>query len=588
MPAKKTSHVAERRRIPTYIQQLATLFFLTSIALQASAQIDPRLLDRQNQIIERQQQERLREDQDRALQLQQRAPGGTDLRSIAPQVSVPDVGAPCRDVHEVRIDGAAHLPEATRRALAGDHAGRCLGAREMEALLAALTKHYIDRGWVTSRAYLPAQDLRSGVLEITVVEGTIERFELQQTGRDASSVSIAGAFPTSPGALLDLRDLEQGIDQLNSLQSNAATLDLRPGSRPGQSVVVVHNRARRPVHLFTSYDNLGTPATGRHSASATVSFDSLLGLNEVIAVTRRQTVPHDGAHNAEMTALRASVPFGYSTFTFDANESSYVNVLHLPSGRPLASEGRTATQSLGFDHVVFRDQASRVALSARLTAQDSRNFLGGEYLAVASRRLSTFELAGSAFTQFAGGVLNARLGAVRGLKIMGALEDAPGLPDDLPHAQFLKWTVDLGYSRRFDLGRQPLLWSSQFSGQASRDTLYGSQQILVGGASSVRGALVNTLGGDSGYYWRNELSLPWQSAALGAPLSGRVYVGYDHGHVRNRAAGVPSGAMSGLTLGAAWQWRGLGMDVFASRTLRRPSGMTREPTQVGVRLSFSL
>ncbi|MDM0032332.1 ShlB/FhaC/HecB family hemolysin secretion/activation protein [Variovorax sp. J22P271] len=556
------------------------------VAATAHSQVDLREIDRQNQVFERQQQELLRQQQERALQQPPRQ--GTDLRPTEPQITVPDLGVKCRDIREIRITGAALLPDAVRQALVRDFSNRCLGVSELEAILATLTKSYIDRGFITTRAYLPAQDLRTGVLEITVIEGSIERFELQQSGRNDSSTSIRGAFPARPGDLLNLRDLEQGIDQLNSLASNSATLDLQPGTRPGDSVVVVRNQTSFPVNLFATYDNLGTPSTGRDAASATVSFDSLLGLNEVIAITRRQSVPNDSEHNSNSTALHAAVPFGYNTFSFDASESNYVNTLQLPSGQKLASEGTTSTQSLLADRVVYRDQATRLSLSGRLTTQDSRNFLGGEYLAVSSRKLSPFDVGLAGFTQAAGGVFNGRVAYVRGLSILGALEDPDRLPGDLPHAQFNKFTLDLGFNRRFDIADRPLLLSSQFSGQHSNDTLYGSQQILIGGPGSVRGSMLNTLSGDSGYYLHNDVSLPWQTTLGGQPITGRVYAGYDFGSVSNRPPGVPSGSMSGVTLGVALQWRGLSADLFASRAAHLPGGMPSEGTLYSIRLSYSL
>ncbi|SCK08647.1 hemolysin activation/secretion protein [Variovorax sp. HW608] len=578
---------ADGRR-PSARLHLAPVLALPTLllGLSAEAQVDPGALDRQNQIIQRQQQERLREEQERALQ-QQAPRGGADLRSMQPQVTVPDLGVPCRDIREIRIHGADLLPDYVRREVVQDNAGRCLAAKDLEAILATLTKSYIDRGYITTRAYLPAQDLRTGVLEITVIEGTIERFDLQQSGRNAK-VSIPGAFPARPGDRLNLRDLEQGIDQINSLTSNSATLDVQPGTQPGQSVVVVHNQSTLPVSLFATYDNLGTPATGRDNASATLSFDSLLGLNELIAITRRQSVPHDSEHNSDNTALRAVVPYGYNTFSLDVSESNYVNTLALPSGNKLTSSGTTSTQSLGADRVIFRDQASRFSLGTRLTAQDTRNFLGGEFLDVSSRKLTTLDLGGTGFTQAAGGIVNGRLAYVRGLRILGALEDPAYLPGDKPHAQFGKFTLDLGFNRRFEAGSQPLLWSSQFSGQYANDTLYGSQQILIGGASSVRGSMVNTLSGDNGWFWRNDVSLPWHTAIGGEPVSGRVYAGYDFGSVDNRPAGVPSGSMSGVTLGVAVLLRGLSVDLFASRAAHLPSSMTREGTIYSVRLSYAL
>lgn len=580
-------HPRHRPRPSTRLQiaSLLALPALLTAGLTAHAQVDPRALDRQNTVIERQQQERLREEQERALQQGPR--GGTDLRSVEPQVSVPDLGVPCRDIREIHINGATLLPDDVRQGVIRDNAGRCLAAKDLEAILATLTKSYIDRGYITTRAYLSAQDLRTGVLEITVVEGTIERFDLQQSGRQAD-ISVRGAFPARPGDLLNLRDLEQGIDQLNGLASNSATLDVKPGTQPGQSVVVVRNQSTLPVNLFATYDNLGTPSTGRESASATVSFDSLLGLNELIAITRRQSVPHDSEHNSDATALHVAVPYGYNNFSFDASESNYVNTLQLPSGKSLASEGTTSTQSLAADRVVFRDQASRFSLVSRLTTQDTRNFLGGEFLTVSSRKLTTLELGASTFTQAAGGIVNGRFVYVRGLRLLGALEDPVYLLSDLPHAQFGKFALDLGFNRRFEAGRQPVLWSSQYSGQYATDTLYGSQQILIGGASTVRGFLVNTLSGDNGYFWRNDVSLPWQTTLGNQPLAGRAYVGYDFGNVTNRAPGVPSGSISGATLGVAFVWRGLSMDLFASRATHRTSSMTSEGTLYSVRLSYSL
>jgi len=553
---------------------------------QAGAGADAlRSLERQNTIIERQQQERLRDDQQRALP-QPAAPGGADLKSMQPQIKVPDTGA-CREVREIRIEGASDLPAAVRHDVEQSNAGRCLAAKDLEAILATITRSYIQRGFVTTRAYLPAQDLRSGVLQVAVVEGTIERFELRNTGRSAN-VNLAGAFPADAGDRLDLRDLEQGIDQINSLLSNSATLDLQPGSQPGQSVVVVNNQAALPLHLYLNWDNLGTPSTGRDALSATVSADGLLGLNENIAFTRRQSVPYDGEHHAELSALHVSVPWGYSTLSYDISESTYTNALHLPNGARLDSEGRTLSQSLALDRVVFRDQASRVSLGGRLTNQDSRSFLGGELLGVASRKLSALDLGATAFTQLGGGILNGRVGYVQGIDNFGALEDPQGLPDDLPHAQGRKMVADLGYSRRFDAGPVPLTWTSQFSGQYSNDVLYGLQQMLVGGPSSVRGSLVNALSGDSGYYIRNDLSLPWQRAFGGQPFGGRFYVGYDFGSVSNNAPGVPSGSMSGVAVGAAVQWGTASAEVFASHALNLPGFLPSEGTLWGVRLSFAL
>lgn len=556
-----------------------------TLAQAASAQIDAGAIDRQNQLIERQQQELLRADQERARRAPSTQPGA-DLRDVRPQIDVPDLGVPCRDIRVVRIDGAAHLPAEVLRRVENDFAGRCLGVSDLEAALAQITKSYIDRGLITTRAYLPAQDLRTGTLQINVIEGRIEGYRVD--GPRETSVWPPGVFPAAPGDLLNLRDLEQGIDQINRLASSRAVLDIQPGSRPGDSVVVVKNPSVLPINLYASADNYGTRATGRESASATLSFDSVLGLNEMLSLTRRATVPHDADHDATINAVQVSIPFGYSTLSLDNSQSRYANRLSLPSGATILSSGETTTRSAALDHVVYRDQASRVSLSGRLSTQETESYLGGQFLGIASRKLAYGDIGVSGFTAMAGGLANGRFGYVKGLSDFGALRDAADLPEESPHAQFRKLTLDLGFSRRFEVAKQPVLWSTQFSGQHAYDTLYGSQQFLIGGVSSVRGALMSTLSGDEGYLLRNEVSLPWQMPGDGATLGGRVYVAYDFGHVSNRAPGVPSGSLSGVTLGTTLTWKRASLDLFAAHALHVPSPLARESTQFGFRLSVSL
>ena len=562
---------------------------LGSAAQIAFAQVDPAAISRQNDVLERQQQELLRADQERARRSAPARPG-TDLKDIQPNVTVPALGVPCRDIRIIQIRGAVGLPAELRDQVTRDFAGRCLGVRELEAVLALITKNYIDRGFITTRAYLPAQDLRTGNLEIAVIEGTIGEFKVNGTRPNAQWAR--GAFPAVPGERLNLRDLEQGIEQINRLGSNRAVLDIQPGANAGESVVAVQNPSVLPVSLFSSFDNYGTDATGKRSASATVSFDSLLGLNELLAITHRESVPHDRDHNSAADAVQFSVPFGYSLLTLDTSRSAYANRIALPSGSTIMSNGETTTRSGALERVVLRDQASRLSVFTRLSTQETESYLGGQYLGIASRKLAYADVGLSGFTAAAGGVANARLAYVKGLSGFGALRDAQDLPDDLPHAQFRKLVLDIGYSRRFEVASRPVLVSTQFSGQRAYDTLYGSQQFLVGGVSSVRGSLLSTLSGDNGYLLRNEVSLPWQAGADAtggaSRVSGRVYLGYDFGAVTNRAPGALSGSMSGVTLGTTIAWKSASVDVFVARALHVPAPLVPDTTQYGLRLSFAL
>ncbi len=547
----------------------------------AASPVDLAALQRQNDVILQQQQDQIRQDQENARRAI--APSGASLKT--PNVVKTEPVGPCREIQEIVINGADHLSKTTIKHIVEAYQGRCLAANDIEVLLTQITGAYFSRGYITSRAYLPAQDLKTGKLTITVVEGVVERYQIE--GPAASRIWPYGVFPSSSGSLLNLRDIEQGIDQINRASSNNARLDIQPGSKAGESIVVVQNPSTFPLHLLTSFDNQSVAATGRESGMVTITEDGLLHANEIVSVTRRQTLPDNDHHFSDSNALNVSLPFGYSTLNFNVSSSAYDSLIHTPSGASLLSQGNTLTRSLGLDRVVYRDQDSRISVSGTLSTQRTDSYIANQFLDVGSRSLTSFDVGAAGFTRLAGGIFNMHLDYVHGLTILDALNDPKGLPYDLPHAQFAKVMIDAGYDRPFSFMGQPLSWSSHVNAQESSTSMFGSQQIIIGGPLSVRGFLNTSLSGDSGYYWRNELGMPRAFDLGGNTLNTRFYAGVDVGCVNNNAAGVPSGALSGITLGVSGQLRQFSGELFMSHELSQPAGTVRESGQVFFRLSYS-
>ncbi|ENJ0754167.1 ShlB/FhaC/HecB family hemolysin secretion/activation protein, partial [Salmonella enterica] len=190
---------------------------LLTTAVQAAPSAPLAAIERQNQLIQNQQQERLREDQQRALG-ERPAPGGTNLNNIKPRVASPDIGVQCRNISRIEITGDEKMiPAKLLAKVRHDYTGRCISVSDIESLLGLLTKDFIDRGFITTRVYLPVQDLRTGILKLTVVAGKIEGYKLE--GGRKHAVWLRAAMPGREGDVLNLRDLEQGIDQMNSLSS---------------------------------------------------------------------------------------------------------------------------------------------------------------------------------------------------------------------------------------------------------------------------------------------------------------------------------------------------------------------------------
>lgn len=565
------------------VVSVIVLLAMGPVMAQTPADIDA--ARRQAEILQRQEQDRIRRDIE-AAQPPEKAPAGIDTRTLVPPVDASVVGAKCRNIRELVIGSAPNLSAAVRRKIELEFTGRCLGVTEIEQILGEITRDYVLRGYITTRAYLPQQDLGTGKLEIIIIEGVIEKIMLDDGGRD--SIRLFNAVPAEAGGLLNLRDLEQGIDQINRLASNDARLDIQPGSTPGESVVVIHNQPKRRFRVSTTYDNQGSASTGKHQAGVTLSADNLLTVNDFISIGHRESLPGDQeAKFSESDFASFTLPIGYSTFSYSHSNSRYVSMITMPSGLSLRSTGDSQNDSVSLDRVVYRDQGTRATLTGMLTTKSSQNFLAGELLGVSSRNLTVLDLDAGLTTGFLGGIFSLNLGWAQGLAFAGAIKDPDNLPSSAPRGQFHKLKFGSGYHLPFKLAGQDLAFSSQLTGQQAYDTLYGSEQIMIGGIYTVRGFVRNVLSGDNGYYIRNELSLRRAFEVAGQTLPVRVFFGIDHGEVRNRVANIPSGSLTGAALGASISWAGASWEVFHARPLSQPDSMPHEAAQTWFRLSYN-
>lgn len=133
--------------------------------------------------------------------------------------------------------------------------------------------------------------------------------------------------------------------------------------------------------------------------------------------------------------------------------------------------------------------------------------------------------------------VNLDLGLQQGI---GAF-DAQGNHDPrgaMPDARYRKYTATATYLQPFKLWGESFSFTSLMTGQHSEDVLFSPQRISLGGQSSIRGYKDQSLAGDSGGYWRNDLrwsrpvTLEWLRTAF---AEYGASVGYDQGVIRGGA-----------------------------------------------------
>jgi hemolysin activation/secretion protein len=529
----------------------------------------------------RERQERVLEEQQRRLEELQQLPGERDVR--VPAVSEPEER--CIDIQRISLKGASLISQAQQDDLLAPYVGRCLGSGELNDVLKAVTGFYLDRGYVTSRAYLPQQDLSDGELEVLVIEGWLEGLDSSAL---ASDRELAMGFPGQAGERLNLRELEQLIDHLSRLPSRQVQLQLLPGEEPGSSRVGLQGERGKPWHASLSRHNDGQKSTGEQQWSAGLDWDSPLGLADQLRLRGSKDAVSDRWRHSASQSLFYSLPYGWWTLDYSYSQS-YYRTRASTADLVYRSDGESKRHQLSAERVVHRDNLGKSAVKTGIGHLRTRNYLENTLLGNSSHRLSEFQLGGNHGRRIGNAFANLDIAWQRGIGAFDAQSN--GDPrDSQPVARYNKYTATGSYLQPFGLGEQRFSVDSLVSGQYSEDVLFGPQRISLGGLASVRGFKEQSLSGDSGFYWRSNLR--WRKAVLQPQLKPwlselGVALGYDLGVIRGtRYNASQHGRLGGNALEFSARGKHVATSLTLARSLSRPDVIDRGEHPVYFRIDL--
>lgn len=536
----------------------------------------------------RDRQNRLLEEQQRRLQELQDLPG----KAAKPEAPATPADTRCFPIQDIELKGADSLSAADRTRLLKPYIGQCLGVAQLNELLKVITDYYIAKGHVTSRAYLPQQDLSSGHLQVLVVEGKLEGIKGAQ-GSTVTDRELEMAFPGKVGEALNLREVEQLVDQLSRLPSKQAQMELTPGTQIGGSEVLVKNQPQKPWRASLSRNNDGQKSTGEQQWGAGLEWDSPLGLADQLILRGGHDAISDHQKTSKNSMLYYNVPWGWWNFSYTYSESEYRTPGDL-DGYKYKQTGASQNHQLRAERVVHRDDVSKTSVNVGLTHLRTNNYFNDDRLDVSSNRLSEFQVGINHGRRIGSAFVNLDVGMQNGTGAFDAQkDDQERIRGNLtPTPRYRKYTATVSYLQPFMLWGESLSFSSLATGQRSEDVLYPAQRMSLGGSYSVRGFKDQQLSGDSGGYWRNEVrwarpvTLDWMRPAF---AEYGASVGYDQGVIRNdRYNDDQHGRVSSNSLELFARGKNVSTSVTFAQSLERPGVMTEREAPIYFRLDFYL
>ncbi|MBJ2321644.1 MULTISPECIES: ShlB/FhaC/HecB family hemolysin secretion/activation protein [unclassified Pseudomonas] len=536
----------------------------------------------------RDRQNRLLEEQQRRLQELQDLPGKADK----PQAPATPADTRCFPIKTIELKGADSLPAPDRERLLKPYIGQCLGVSQLNDLLKTITDYYLGKGRVTSRAYLPQQDLSTGHLQVLVVEGKLEALRSAEGGT-VTDRELAMAFPGKVGEALNLREIEQLVDQLNRLPSKQAQMELTPGQQIGGSDVVVKNTAQKPWRASLSRNNDGQKSTGEQQWGAGLEWDSPLGLGDQLMLRGGHDAISDHQKTSKNTMLYYNVPWGWWNFSYTYSESDY-RTYGVTDGFKYKQDGDNQNHQLRAERVIHRDDVSKTSVNVGLAHLRTNNYILDVRTAPSSNRLSELQLGVNHGRRIGSAFVNLDLGMQSGIGLLDAQAQDERDPAGRrqPNARYRKYTATVSYLQPFSLWGESFSFSSLATGQRSEDPLFSPQRMSLGGSASVRGFKDQLLTGDSGGYWRNEVrwarpvTLDWMRPAF---AEYGASVGYDQGVIRNdRYNDNVHGRVSSNSLELFARGKHVSTSVTFAHSLERPGVVTEREAPIYFRMDFFL
>ena len=506
----------------------------------------------------------------------------TDAEPVAKRL--PEDEVPCFSIRAIHLDdptgqfgwalAAVDLPD--------DPAiGRCLGSIGINRVLTRIQNAIVARGYVTTRVLAEAQDLTGGELRLILVPGRIRSIRFADDSDPR--VTVWNALPASPGDLLNLRDLEQALENWKRVPTAEADIRIEPGDAPGESDLVIAWKQAFPLRLTLSANDGGSRTTGKYLGSVTVSGDHLLALNDLFYASYNHDLGggQAGDRGTYGHTLHYALPFGYWGLSATSSRNRYHQTV-AGASQDYVYSGTSENSEIKLSRLIYRNAAHKSTLSLRGYLNTYQNYIDDTEIGVQRRRMAGWE-AGFNHRAFLGdATLDLGLAYRRGTGAFDALE-APEEAFDEGTARPRIVTSDATLNLPFHLFGHKLRYLGQWRAQWNRTPLVPQDRFSIGGRYTVRGFDGESLlMAERGYLLRNEFALP-----LGA--SGQeLYWGLDHGRVGGASADLLVGRqLTGTVLGLRGAWKQLTYDLFAGRPVSRPDGFQTPRTTAGFNLTLN-
>ncbi len=474
------------------------------------------------------------------------------------------------NVKEFRFSGNSRISSELLRLAVEQYLERPLAFAQLQEAAAAVGQVYREAGWVV-RAYIPEQQIDSGIVTIEVIEAVFGscRFAVPAATRFSNSaIQKYVAAAQRPGEPLNASAIDRVLLLLSAIPGVSIEGSLHEGKSAAQTDLVFNTQNKPLLAGDVVVDNTGSRATGDKRLAASAYLNSPMGRGDQLGANLVYT------EGSTYGRLAYSLPVGFDGWRIGASGSLMGYKLVAPELLGLKAKGTSSTTGLDANYPIIRSHLKNLYLALNYDRKFFHNEI--DSATTSDYHISTKKLGLSAELTdkyYGGGTNNFGLSWLSGTV---NLRGSPNAAADALTAQTAGQFSKLHYSAsRLQTIKENLALSAALSGQIASKNLDSAEKFSIGGTGGVRAYSSSEGSGSVGQMVNIELRalLPHAVGFTGFYDWGRVTVNH-----HNNFFGAPTlntYQLQGYGVSASWlaAW-GINLKVTWARRLGRNSNPT--------------
>ncbi|WP_210546552.1 ShlB/FhaC/HecB family hemolysin secretion/activation protein [Rhodoferax sp. PAMC 29310] len=284
----------------------------------------------------------------------------------APSVAQP-LGGASVELQSVRVAGNTALSTEALLGALGDVKGQRFDMAGLNALVAKLEALYRSEGYSFTQVYLPAQDMKDGVLQVTVLEG---RYGVIRTAGKDNLPEGAQPFLNygfKQGDLIRNKALERTLLILDDQPGLKIHPVIKPGAAQGEADLTVNVERVSSTSGEVGFDNTGARSTGAYRLHGLLDINSpfrygdKISLNGMLTNEQMWLGSIDYSVPIGASGLRGQIGHAHTSYQLGGQFSvldavGIANVTTAKLSYPLVrSQATNVLLSLGFQHKDLQD-----------------------------------------------------------------------------------------------------------------------------------------------------------------------------------------------------------------------------------------